>query len=87
MVRGVASVKDHEIYLQDNSTIAADVFIFCTGYLIDFPFLDQRSGIIVEKKNVHPLYRDSINVENPSMIFVGLPWSLVYGSLYYDQVN
>lgn len=87
VVRKVVSAHDSELTLQDNSTILADAFIFCTGYLLDYPFLDKRSGILVEKNRLRPLFRDALNVNHLSMIFVGLPIVTYYGSLYYDQVG
>lgn len=86
VVRGVVSAQGSELTLQDGSTIVGDTFIFCTGYLMDFPFLDKRSGIIVKKNEVEPLIRKALNVEHPSMIIVGLPPAVSYGALYYDQV-
>lgn len=53
---------------------------------MNFPFLDEKSGIVVDKNEVKPLIRNSLNVEHPSMILVGLSTTLDYGVLYYDQV-
>lgn len=89
VVRGVLSVDGSRLTLQDNSTIEVDTFIYCTGYLLDFPFLDETSGIVVEKNRVRPLYRKTVNVKHPSMIIVGLPTDedAVHGLIYYNQVS
>lgn len=86
VVPGVVSVEGNRFTLQDNTTLVADSFIFCTGYLLKFPFLDKSSGIVVEGKKIRPLFRDSLNVEHPSMIFIGLPTNTYQAGLYYDQV-
>lgn len=86
MVRGVVSVNGIQFTLQDDSTILADAIIFCTGYLLEFPFLDDRSGIVIEGKKIRPLFQDSLNVEHPSMIIIGLPATTYQADLYYDQV-
>ncbi|XP_031630089.1 senecionine N-oxygenase-like [Contarinia nasturtii] len=51
--------------------------IYGTGYKYRYPFLDDDSGIHVDnnKKYVQPLYKQIINIEHPSMAFIGIPYN------------
>lgn len=84
---GVVSANGSKFTLQDNSTIIADTLILCTGYLYDFPFLDDRSGIVFDKEKIYPLYKQLINVNHPSMAFVGFVANDDYARIYYRQVG
>ncbi|XP_058793277.1 senecionine N-oxygenase-like [Phymastichus coffea] len=73
-IPGVVAVNGTDLILNEGSRIKADAFIICTGYLYDYPFLDESTGITVTKgKYVHPLYKHFININHPTMVFVGLP--------------
>ena len=52
-----------------------DVLLFCTGYKYSFPFLDESCGIEVANSHtlVKPLYKHMININHPSMCFIGVP--------------
>lgn len=76
-----------ELTLQDGTKISADAFIYCTGYLYEFPFLNESSGIFIEgTKHVRPLYKYILNVKHPSMAFIGLPYLYTKGPFFYSQV-
>jgi dimethylaniline monooxygenase (N-oxide forming) len=53
----------------DGSEEEIDLVVYCTGYRIEFPFLDQRVFAAVE--NRMPLYKRVVSVENPGLYFVG----------------
>ncbi|XP_058807854.1 uncharacterized protein LOC131673684 [Phymastichus coffea] len=87
-VRGIVAANGSELTLQDGSKITVDVFMFCTGYLYEFAFLDESSNLFFEKrKHVRPLYKDFINVEHLSMALIGLPDFYVKGVYYYSQIK
>jgi cation diffusion facilitator CzcD-associated flavoprotein CzcO len=46
-----------------------DLVIYCTGYAIEFPFLDER--VFASVDNRMPLYKRAVSVENPGLYFVG----------------
>lgn len=48
--------------------------IFCTGYKYTFPFLSVDSGVYVVDNHVQPLYKHCINIRNPTMALIGLPY-------------
>jgi dimethylaniline monooxygenase (N-oxide forming) len=53
----------------DGSEEEIDLVIYCTGYEIAFPFLDEK--VFVSRDNRMPLYRRVVSVENPGLYFVG----------------
>ncbi|CAB3241500.1 unnamed protein product [Arctia plantaginis] len=56
----------------DDSTEEFDVAILCTGYRYSFPFLNyQSSGVTWSETYIMPLYNQLININHPTMTFVG----------------
>ncbi|MCZ6675017.1 MAG: NAD(P)-binding domain-containing protein [Verrucomicrobia bacterium] len=63
-----------------------DAFIFCTGYLYRFSFLED--GIVNVVDNwVHPLYMELIPPAHPTIAFVGLPYAVIPFPLFEVQVK
>ena len=54
----------------DGTAEPIDLVIYCTGYKITFPFLDEH--LIEVRDNRIPLYRRVVSVERPGLYFVGL---------------
>jgi cation diffusion facilitator CzcD-associated flavoprotein CzcO len=46
-----------------------DLVVYCTGYKIEFPFLDPE--VFAAPDNRMPLYKRAVSVENPGLYFVG----------------
>ncbi|XP_030376010.1 senecionine N-oxygenase [Scaptodrosophila lebanonensis] len=61
-------------FTSDNSYEEFDTIFFCTGYKYAFPFLSVNCGIFVEDNYVQELYKHCINIRNPSMALIGLPF-------------
>lgn len=57
------------------------------GYKYAYPFLSVDSGIHVDDNFVQPLYKHVINIEHPTMAFIGIPQSSLNYYLYDRQVN
>jgi dimethylaniline monooxygenase (N-oxide forming) len=53
----------------DGSEEEIDLVVYCTGYEIEFPFLDE--GVFAAVENRMPLYRRAVSVENPGLYFIG----------------
>ena len=69
-----------------------DAILWCTGFLYKFPFIDAqidstlRAPITVEGgKRVRPLHLQLLCIEDPSLAFIGLPFSVVPFPLFYCQ--
>lgn len=56
----------------DGSEETFTVIFYATGYNFDFPFLTNDSGITVDNNFVQPLYKHIINIEHPTLIFIGI---------------
>ncbi|XP_011635501.1 flavin-containing monooxygenase FMO GS-OX-like 2 isoform X1 [Pogonomyrmex barbatus] len=86
-VAGVESIHGTTFYLKDGTIIdTIDVFLFCTGYKYNFPFLDKNCGIQVESNYITPLYKHLINIEHPSMCIIGIPSNVVPFPMFHMQV-
>lgn len=67
-----------------------------TGYDFKYPFLSVDTGITIDNNYVQPLYKQIINIEHPTMIFIGVPFTTIttrmmdlqvnYSSLYYNTI-
>jgi cation diffusion facilitator CzcD-associated flavoprotein CzcO len=53
----------------DGSEEEIDLVIYCTGYKIGFPFLEE--SVFPVRDNRMPLYRRVVSVENPNLYFIG----------------
>jgi cation diffusion facilitator CzcD-associated flavoprotein CzcO len=58
------------VRFDDGSQEQVDLAIYCTGYKISFPFLDQ--DLISAPDNEIPLYRRVVSPEHPGLYFIGL---------------
>lgn len=87
VVENLVKFDGHDFVLEDNTKINADVLIYCTGYVYNFPFLDESSGIVADRQKLYPLVRNFINKEHPSMAFIGLNDFDVTGDIIYFEVT
>lgn len=72
----------------NNVSVVADVVIFATGYNYEFPFLkESTSGIKVDDNYITPLYQHMINVDHPTMYFIGIPQKIVAIPTFHIQVT
>jgi dimethylaniline monooxygenase (N-oxide forming) len=53
----------------DGSEEQIDLVVYCTGYQISFPFLDE--SVFTARDNRMPLYKRAVSAENPSLYFIG----------------
>jgi dimethylaniline monooxygenase (N-oxide forming) len=57
-------------FFVDGSAVEVDTVIYCTGYKVTFPFLDER--FVTARDNHVDLYRRVVHPEHPGLYFVGL---------------
>eukprot|EP00605_Chrysophyceae_sp_TOSAG23-4_P000850 GSChrysophyteH1.ASY1.ANO1.941.1 assembled CDS len=63
-----------------------DVLVWCTGYKYDFPFLESPWNTVnATGRRVERLFEQLFHVEDPSLMFIGLPFSVVPFPLFYVQ--
>ena len=53
----------------DGSKEEIDLVVYCTGYQISFPFLDEK--VFAARDNRMSLYRRLVSPENPGLYFIG----------------
>lgn len=53
----------------DGSEEEVDLAIYCTGYEMSFPFLDEK--VFAAPDNRMPLYKRAVSAENPGLYFIG----------------
>ncbi|XP_037713560.1 senecionine N-oxygenase [Drosophila subpulchrella] len=70
----VRELDENGAFFVDGTYEEFDTIFFCTGYKYAFPFLTVNSGIYVEDNYVQELYKQCINIRNPSMSLIGLPF-------------
>ncbi len=60
---------DRTVRFEDGSEEEVDLVVYCTGYEIDFPFLDKE--VFAARDNRMPLYKRAVSVENSGLYFLG----------------
>jgi cation diffusion facilitator CzcD-associated flavoprotein CzcO len=53
----------------DGSEEEIDLVVYCTGYKIEFPFLDE--SVFAARDNRMPLYKRAVSAEHPGLYFIG----------------
>lgn len=64
-----------------------DHIFILLGYKYSYPFLSVDSGIFIDDNFVEPLYKQIINIEHPTMAFIGIPSSAPNFHMFDLQVN
>lgn len=59
-----------KVFFTDGSAVEADVVVYCTGYRVSFPFLDET--VVRAEDNHVDLYRRVVAPEHPGLYFIGL---------------
>jgi hypothetical protein len=58
-----------KVRFADGSEEEIDLVVYCTGYKIEFPFLDEK--VFAARDNRMPLYKRAVSAENPGLYFIG----------------
>ncbi|XP_062558931.1 uncharacterized protein LOC134223755 [Armigeres subalbatus] len=83
----IARIYENEVEFVDGTRQICDVLVYCTGYRTSFPFLSVDCGITVEENHVQPLYKHCINIRQPSMALIGLPFNACFTLMVDLQVR
>jgi dimethylaniline monooxygenase (N-oxide forming) len=59
-----------KIFFTDGTSGEYDVVVYCTGYKVQFPFLDEQ--VVRAEDNHIDLYRRVVDPEHPGLYFIGL---------------
>jgi dimethylaniline monooxygenase (N-oxide forming) len=66
----IARLEGTSVHFTDDTSVEADLVIYCTGYKITFPFLDE--DLFAAKDNKVDLYKHVVHPGVPGLYFVGL---------------
>ncbi|KAK7584092.1 hypothetical protein V9T40_005055 [Parthenolecanium corni] len=85
----IKEIKECQVIFTDESQEFVDIIVFCTGYQYYFPFLDDSCGISVDEDGqvINSLYKHFINIEQPTMCFIGLFQRTIISFLFDLQVQ
>lgn len=76
-VKRVGSIKSftsESITFSDGTTLSPDVFVVCTGYTFEIPFLKKLNNVIqVHPYKLTPLYKHLVSIEEPTLAFLCIP--------------
>jgi dimethylaniline monooxygenase (N-oxide forming) len=83
----VAKFVENGAVFEDGSFEEFSVVVYSTGYDFRFPFLSVDCGLSVDTKHVKPLFKHCININQPTMAIIALPFFAVGVPLYDLQVR
>ncbi|KAL1513031.1 hypothetical protein ABEB36_002514 [Hypothenemus hampei] len=72
----VKEFQKNKVLFVDDSDLEVDNIIYCTGYQYCYPFLSDDCGITVENNWVKYLYKHVVNIEHPTMAFIGITFKV-----------
>ncbi|XP_011497965.1 PREDICTED: flavin-containing monooxygenase FMO GS-OX4-like [Ceratosolen solmsi marchali] len=85
--KDVVELKDNSAVFQDGTSEEADIIFYCTGYEYSFPFLSESCEIKVNDNMITPLWKHVIAIENPTLVFIGIPFYVCAFSMFDLQVR
>ncbi|XP_054274709.1 senecionine N-oxygenase-like isoform X2 [Macrosteles quadrilineatus] len=81
-------LSDHVVFQDGAASGRIDAILICTGYNYSFPFLSPECGItVVDGRYVEPLYNHLININHPTMAFIGIPFRTFIFPMFHQQVK
>jgi dimethylaniline monooxygenase (N-oxide forming) len=66
----VERFEGSKVFFEDGTSAEFDIVVYCTGYKVSFPFLDDT--VVRASDNHVDLYRRVVDPEHPGLYFVGL---------------
>lgn len=70
-VPGIERFEGKKVWFTDGSWREVDRIVWCTGYKVSFPFFDP-AFFSAPENHTPPLFRRTISIDHPSLMFVGL---------------
>jgi len=93
LVQNASLTLNNNNYLQrivalHRETVFTIQLFFCIlGYVYTFPFLHKDCGVTCIENYVWPLFKHTININNPTMCFIGLPFYVCANAMFDLQVS
>jgi dimethylaniline monooxygenase (N-oxide forming) len=70
VVPNIDRFEGSKVFFTDGRAVEIDTVVYCTGYKVTFPFLDEQ--VVPTRDNKVDLYRRVVDPEHPGLFFVGL---------------
>ncbi|KAK5649049.1 hypothetical protein RI129_003941 [Pyrocoelia pectoralis] len=70
----VAEFTENGARFVDETTDTFDCVLYCTGFQYLCPFVNEKCGLTMDNNWIRPLYKQIINIDHPTMHFIGLPY-------------
>lgn len=86
-ITGITRMNENSITFNDGQTFQVDSVVLCTGYMFDFAFLHKDCKIKIQENRVTPLFKHFINIEHPSLAFLGVPFTVCPFPFYDTQAK
>lgn len=83
----VESITETSVRFVDGTEETFNVIFYCTGYKYTFPFLSVDCEITAEDNYVRPLFKHIVNINRPTMAFIGLPFYVCATQMFDLQVR
>ncbi|KAG5680245.1 hypothetical protein PVAND_009767 [Polypedilum vanderplanki] len=83
----IAELCSNRAIFVDGSYENFTILLQCTGYKHSFPFLSVDCDVVVEENFVSPLYKHCLNINRPTLTFIGLPTVGCNNQLFDYQVR
>ncbi|XP_057661541.1 dimethylaniline monooxygenase [N-oxide-forming] 4-like isoform X1 [Diorhabda carinulata] len=84
---GIQEFRQHSVLFSDGSEATIDDVILCTGYKYSYPFLCKECSMEVEGRWVKYLYKQIMNINHPTMAFIGIPFRTFPFVLFGIQIR
>uniref|UniRef100_A0A1B0CED8 Flavin-containing monooxygenase n=1 Tax=Lutzomyia longipalpis TaxID=7200 RepID=A0A1B0CED8_LUTLO len=68
----ISHLTENGVVFKDGTEDTFTMIVYCTGYRYSFPFLTPDCGVTYDQNYVTPLYQHCININRPTMAFIGL---------------
>lgn len=68
----IVKLTEDGVVFKDGSSEHIEAVLYCTGYEFTFPFLSVDSQVSCRENFVEPLYKHCLNINRPSLAFIGL---------------
>lgn len=79
----VLMLNENSVTFVDGTEDTFTLIIYCTGYKYSFPFLTVDCNIDITEDFVKPLFKHSLNINRPTMGFVGIA-NLICPNQYFS---
>ncbi|XP_042900641.1 uncharacterized protein [Parasteatoda tepidariorum] len=86
-VKGVNRVNKSSVELIDGQTYECDAIVLCTGYLVDYSFLDPSCNLQIQDQRITPLYFHTFHIDYPTLAIWAVTRYILPFPVYDQQVK